>query len=55
MSNNIKGNKDNSGLDRLNWQPDYTKSKEENEKEFRQRYFEIYGEYPPESEGKSSK
>ncbi|NLW45822.1 MAG: hypothetical protein GXY86_00555 [Firmicutes bacterium] len=38
------------GFDLLNWQPDYTKSKEENEEKFRERYYEVYGEYPPNKE-----
>lgn len=33
--------------DLLNRQPDYSKSKEENEAEFRKRYLEIYGDYLP--------
>lgn len=37
------------GLDLVDWRPDYTKSLEENEEILRKKYFEVYGEYPPES------
>jgi len=36
------------GLDLVDWQPDYTKTKEENEEILRKRYFDVYGKYPPE-------
>lgn len=36
------------GFDLVDFQPDYTKSWEENWEEYRQRYFKVYGEYPPE-------
>jgi hypothetical protein len=39
---------DKAGFDLMNWQPDYTKTKEENERDYKERYFEVYGEYPPE-------
>ncbi len=36
------------GLDLVDYVPDYTKSLEDNTKIYRQKYFETYGEYPPE-------
>lgn len=36
------------GFDLLNWKPDYRKTLEENEKDYREQYFKVYGEYPPE-------
>lgn len=48
MSNNEKEKSQGEGLDMLNWQPDYTKSKKENDQAFREAYFKAYGEYPPE-------
>jgi hypothetical protein len=39
------------GLDLVDYIPDYTKTLEENNKIYRQKYFEAYGEYPPEPEG----
>ena len=38
------------GLDLVDNMPDYTKSLEENREIQRKRYYEVYGEYPPESE-----
>ncbi|MGE5572947.1 MAG: hypothetical protein ACM3ZU_08025 [Bacteroidota bacterium] len=35
------------GLDLTKWKPDYRKTLEENEKDFREAYFKVYGEYPP--------
>jgi hypothetical protein len=36
------------GFDLIDFVPDYTKTLEENEEIFRQKYFDVYGEYPPE-------
>ncbi len=36
------------GLDLVAFVPDYTKTLEENEEIWRQKYFDVYGEYPPE-------
>ncbi len=44
----MKDKKEIIGLDLVNYVPDYTKSLEENNKIYRQKYFEAYGEYPPE-------
>ncbi|HHX76892.1 MAG TPA: hypothetical protein GX697_00870 [Firmicutes bacterium] len=38
------------GLDIVNYEPDYTKTWEENLKLYREQYFKAYGEYPPEPE-----
>jgi hypothetical protein len=46
----MKDKKEIIGLDLVNYVPDYTKSLEENNKIYRQKCFEAYGEYPPESE-----
>jgi len=45
-----KDKKENIGLDLVDYVPDYTKSLDENKKIYRQKYFEAYGEYPPEPE-----
>lgn len=34
------------GLDLVDFKPDYNKSAEENRKIYRERYKEVYGEYP---------
>jgi len=34
------------GLDLVDWQPDYTKTWEENWEIYREKYFKVYGEYP---------
>ena len=44
----MKDKKEIIGLDLLDYVPDYTKSLEENNKIYRQKHFEVYGEYPPE-------
>lgn len=44
----MNSNDNVKGLDLSNWKPDYTKTKEENDKAFRDAYFNAYGEYPPE-------
>jgi len=36
-----------TGLDLMNWQFDYTKTKEENDEVYRQAYREAYDEEPP--------
>jgi len=41
------------GLDLVDDKPDYTKSWEENWESYRQRYFDVYGEYPPELPGQN--
>jgi hypothetical protein len=46
----MKNKKEIIGLDLVDYVPDYTKSLEENTKIYRQKYFEVYGEYPPEPE-----
>ena len=43
------------GMDLVDNQPDYTKSKEENWKEYREKYFKVHGEYPPAPEENKSK
>jgi hypothetical protein len=43
----MKNKKEIIGLDLVDYVPDYTKSLEENTKIYRQKYFEVYGEYPP--------
>ncbi len=43
------------GLDLINWVPDYTKTLEENQKDFREKYYEVYKEYPPEPQTTKSK
>jgi hypothetical protein len=48
----MKNKKEIIGLDLVDYVPDYTKSLEENTKIYRQKYFEAYGEYPPEPENK---
>ncbi len=35
------------GIDLIQWQPDYTKSKEENDEAYRRAYRDVYGKYPP--------
>jgi len=35
------------GIDSVDWQPDYTKSKEENREAYREAYRKVHGEYPP--------
>lgn len=42
------------GLDIFDDAPDYSKSKEENDKIYREKYFKIYGEYPPSPEGEKA-
>ena len=39
------------GLDTFDFITDYTQSKEENEKRYREEYKKHYGEYPPENKG----
>lgn len=46
----MKDNREIVGLDLVDYVPDYTKSLEENSRVYRQKYFEAYGEYPPEPE-----
>ena len=46
----MKNKKEIIGLNLVDYVPDYTKSLEENTKIYRQKYFEVYGEYPPEPE-----
>jgi hypothetical protein len=36
------------GFDLVDFVTDYTKTTEENWAAYRQKYFEVYGEYPPE-------
>lgn len=43
----MKDKKEIIGLDLVGYVPDFTKSLEENDKIHRQKYFEVYGEYPP--------
>lgn len=38
------------GLDLVNYVPDYTKTMEENWEIYREKFFKVYGEYPPEPE-----
>jgi hypothetical protein len=38
------------GLDLVDYMPDYTKTWEENWEIYREKYFKVYGEYPPEPE-----
>ena len=40
------------GLDLVDFEPDYTKTWEENWEIYREKYFKVYGEYPPEPEDK---
>jgi len=40
------------GVDLVDYVPDYTKTWEENWEIYRQKYFEVYGKYPPEPEVK---
>lgn len=35
-------------MEEMEYELDYSKSREENWQIFRQKYFELYGEYPPE-------
>ncbi|AEF93534.1 hypothetical protein Desca_0647 [Desulfotomaculum nigrificans CO-1-SRB] len=39
------------GCDLVDAMPDYTKSKEENELIYRERYFKVYEVYPDDSDG----
>ena len=41
-------NKKIMGLDLVSDKPDYSKTWEENHKDYRERYKKVYGEYPPE-------
>ena len=37
-------------LDGVDWRPDYTKTWEENQTAYRQKFYEAYGAYPEELE-----
>lgn len=43
----VKISKQPMGLDLVDFQCDYTKSAEENLQIYRERYREVFGEYPP--------
>jgi hypothetical protein len=36
------------GFDLVHFVPDYKKTLDENWEEYRKKYFEVYGEFPPE-------
>ena len=38
------------GVDLVDYTPDYTKTWKENWEIYREKYFKVYGEYPPEPE-----
>jgi hypothetical protein len=40
--------KNKMGLDLVGYVPDYTKTLEENTEIYREKYFKVYGKYPPE-------
>lgn len=42
------------GLDLVDVTPDYSLTPEEDLKRYRERYLDVYGEYPPEPEGEKS-
>lgn len=38
---------DKTGIDLMQWRPDYKKSKEENLEAYRKAYRKVHGKYPP--------
>lgn len=43
------------GLDLVDFKPDYTKSLEENRQIYREKFFKVFGRYPPEPKEESLK